>query len=548
VAVYDVTLSDEHGRVVADIRDFAMVRVQDKALLARDGAAPAVAPARAVANPLLAIGLKEGIRPDEGLELIERVLAWRPGPQVTASPHDVEVLLARLRAGESPPEAAPAKDEADDPNWRAPATPMEKLIAHMWAELLGQERVSATGNFFDLGGHSLLAVQVINRLRKRTGKPLPLTALLQAPTVESLAALIEPPGEQAAEAVSAAGQGAGGTQRRAPSLPPTVVPIRPGADGPALFFVHDGKGETLLYRTLALSLDAGWPIYGLQPFQHEDGSFAHTRIAEMAAFHVEQVRAVQPQGPYFLTGLCAGGVIAFEMARQLQDAGQSTAFVGIIDAADVHAEERPFRLVKERWQRFMATLGDDASRPLPARVGHALPRMLNKAGNAIRWEIHSRLARRRQAQQVQALRDAQAGERPAEGASPIEFLPLYEHAHRQHQPRGQFQGGDVVLFRATRGDGSVADRPYVEIYSDPLLGWQPRVVEPVIPRDVPGGHSSALQEPNVRVLADAMRESLRTARARHVAARATAQAATTSLAGVPTVSPSPSLRSQSHVE
>jgi acyl transferase domain-containing protein/thioesterase domain-containing protein/acyl carrier protein len=532
VAVYDVTLCDAQGQVCVEVRDFAMIRVHDKALLARDATTSATATSvRSVANPLLALGLQEGIRPDEGLDVIERVLAWRPGPQVAASPHDLEVLLARLRAAEAPSDAAEPKSQPDDPNWRAPNTPMEKLIAHMWAELLGQDRVSANGNFFDLGGHSLLAVQVINRLRKRTGKSLPLTALLQAPTVESLAALIEPAGTTTADSTDA-GTAAGAPARRTSAVPATVVPIRPGQDGPPLFFVHDGKGETLLYRTLALSLDAGWPVYGLQPLQADDGSFAHTRIRDMAAHHVAQVRSLQPEGPYYLTGLCAGGVIAFEMARQLQEVGQTTAYVGIIDAADVHAEERRFRIVKERLQRFVGTLSADPKRPLLGRVGSAIPEMIHKAVNAARWEISTRLARRRTARRVEALRAGHADADAVAGApmpSPIDFLPLYEVAHRQHQPQGQFHGGDVVLFRATRGDGSVADVPYAEVYTDPLLGWQPRVVEPVIVRDVPGGHSSALQEPNVRVLADAMRETLRAARARHVAARATAQAATTSL-------------------
>jgi thioesterase domain-containing protein/acyl carrier protein len=546
VAVYDVTLCDEQGRVVVDIRDFAMIRVQDKALLARDGADALPAGTRSVANPLLTLGLQEGIRPDEGFDVIERVLAWRPGPQVAASPHDVDVLLARLRASDVPAEDSSATEAPDDPDWRAPATPMEKLIAHMWAELLGQERVSATGNFFDLGGHSLLAVQVINRLRKRTGRPLPLTALLQAPTVESLAALIDPAGTpQAGEAPATAATVA---QRRPSSLPRTVVPIRPGHEGPALFFVHDGKGETLLYRTLALSLDPGWPVYGLQPLQHEDGAYTHTRITEMAAYHVEQVRAVQPEGPYFLTGLCAGGVIAVEMARQLEESGQAVAYVGIIDAADVHAVERPLRVVKDRLHRFVGTLSDDPSRPLPVRIARALPKMLRKAANAVRWEVTSRLARWRRARQVEALQAGAAMASGTGGAAPLEFLPLYEHAHRRHEPHGRLEGADVVLFRATAGDGSVADTPYLDIYTDPLLGWQPRVCGPVIVRDVPGGHSSALQEPHVRVLAEAMRETLRAARARQVAARATEQAATTSLGAGPASATASPHRSASPIE
>lgn len=568
VAVYDVTLMDEQGRVVVDIVDFAMVRIQDKSfssLSATPTPAGEPAQARAVANPLLSLGLQEGIRPQEGLEILERAIAWQAGPQIAVSPHDLDVLLARLRPDASAtPTAAESVPDGDDPSWRAPSTPMEKLIAQLWADLLGLPRVSATGNFFDLGGHSLLAVQVITRLRKRTGKPLALTALMQAPTVETLAALIDPEGAAlaAAGAVPANASGAPGAATAANALTlrtPSpmgsriIVPIRPGGDGPPLFFVHDGNGETLLYRTLALALEPGRPVLGLQPLQREDGSFVHTQIAEMASHYVQEIRNVQPDGPYHLAGLCAGGVIAFEMARQLQDAGQTTAFLGIIDAADVHAAERRFRIARERLNRFVDTLTTpaDLDGPVHRRLGAALPTMARKAVNAARWELESRMNRRRNQQLVEALRDGVSG--PLSDLPPIDFLPLYEVAHRQHRPSGLFAGGQVVLFRGQKGDGTVADIPYIEKYSDPLFGWAPRTRESIVVHDIPGGHASLLQAPNVSVLAEAMRLELRRAHARHEAERATTAASRGSAAGgdgpsvaasaagvaAPSVSPSP---------
>ena len=164
---------------------------------------------------------------------------------------------------------------------------------------------------------------------------------------EALAALIEPPPADTSEDAPPTGGSPAPAERMSgeagAALPRTVVRIRAGGDRLPIFFVHDGKGETLLYRTLALKLDAGHAIYGLQPEMRPDGSYTYTRIVDMAAAHVRAMRSVQPEGPYLLTGLCAGGVIAFEMARQLEDAGQRVIFVGIMDAADVHAQERPFR-------------------------------------------------------------------------------------------------------------------------------------------------------------------------------------------------------------
>jgi thioesterase domain-containing protein/acyl carrier protein len=453
---------------------------------------------------VLELGLNEGILSYEGAEVLERILDAGVGPQVIVSPQDLVLLMTRLREASQPAkDAAHASGTqvAGAANRKAPTTPTEQLIAQMWGELLGVENVSADDNFFDLGGHSLLAVQVINRLRKRTGKSLPLTALLEAPTVEQLAALVEPPPAAGAEADVAA--------TSAPRSG-TMVTIREGGSKTPVFFVHDGNGETLLYRTLALQLDDGHPVYGLQPEMRADSSYVHTRIVDMAAAHVRQLREVQPHGPYLLAGLCAGGVISFEMARQLQDAGETTLFVGIIDGADVAAEERSFRLAQDRLQRFLGTLGDRSDGPAIMRIGKALPTMVRKTVNYARYEVSSRLEQSRNARRVQGMREVAGADGSATAADEpgLSFLKMYEVAHKEHQPQGLFDGGDVVVFRATEGDGSVGDVPYVDIYADEALGWRPRVAGTVQVVDIPGGHSSALQEPHVGELARKMQQCI----------------------------------------
>jgi acyl transferase domain-containing protein/thioesterase domain-containing protein/acyl carrier protein len=508
LAIYDVTLCDEQGRVLVDIEEFTMIRVRDKALLARSGdeasakaeAAGAHKP-RATANNVLALGLRDGILSAEGAEIIERVLAWQPGPQVAVSPQDLHAFLAQLRAPTTPA----AKDGEGDgaaargADFKAPVTQTEILIAQMWGDMLGVDHVSATDNFFDLGGHSLLAVQVINKLKKRTGKTLPLTALLEAPTVEGLAALIEPKDE----AAIAAAAGASSTGEGKPAAAPlttnnTLIRIKQGSGTgkPAIFFVHDGNGETLLYRTLALQLDPGHTVYGLQPARRGD-VFVHTRIVDMAAAHVEAIRSVQPHGPYFIAGLCAGGVIAFEMARQLQDAGETTQYVGIIDAADVACEERRYRLLRIRMERLQ--------RALSGGDGPVVSTLLKKAGNFAKYQVEMRVEKFQNKRKVAAMREVvEQTDAPAAGPD-ISFLKMYEVAHRQHTPTGLFSGGDVVLYRATQGDGSTGDVPFQQIYVGETMGWAERVAHAAVRvLDIPGGHSSALQEPHVKTLSAAM--------------------------------------------
>jgi malonyl CoA-acyl carrier protein transacylase/thioesterase domain-containing protein/NAD(P)-dependent dehydrogenase (short-subunit alcohol dehydrogenase family)/acyl carrier protein len=542
LATFDVTITDNTGRILVDVNGFTMIRVRDKALLAvgaahapatsatpspandAHAATPALKP-RATANTILASGMRDGMLSSEGAAVLERVLAWGAGPQIIVSPQDLHGLLAQWHA--PPARSLSAQDNGQPdgqaegeahPGARAPVTPTEQLIAQMWGEMLGHHRVAATDNFFDLGGHSLLAVQVINKLKKRTGKALPLTALLEAPTVEELAALIEPPGtlEAAlagggAQASAQAATASTSTSKAAPLgvkrdgvVNRTLIPIRKGEGRPPLFLVHDGNGETLLYRTLAHKLDPRHPVYGLQPAQRADASFVDTSITAMATAHIEQLRSVQPQGPYYIAGLCAGGVVAHEMALQLQQTGEKTAYLGLMDAADVAAPSRGYENA-QRWQRFLSTLDGDASTPLPLRVAKVLPAMAKKVVGALRYQVAYRLEHRRLAK---GIGEWQGAAPAAPSVAPISFLAMYELAHLKHQPQGVMQSGEAVLYRAKQGTGDDADVPFIERYADDSLGWQPRFSAGVKVTEVPGGHASLLQEPNVQTLAVAVQRDI----------------------------------------
>lgn len=512
LAVYDITIMDPQGQVLVEIDEFLMMRVRDKAVLlgAVEGSAQPT-PARPDSpqpqtQPVMNEPWAQGILTTEGLQALTTILSCAAGPQVVVSPQDFKALS-------SPPAAEihrPAPDGAlDDPNWVAPATATEVLIADMWGDMLGLPRVSAEANFFDLGGHSLLALQVINKLKKRTGRVLPMTALLEAPTVQSLAALIDPTPEPLAHhsLLDTPSQ----SEPRVLSSK-TLITIRPAPESsapkPALFFIHDGNGETLLYRTLALMLRHDQAVFGLQPEIRRDGRVVHTTIAGMAAAHVAQMRQVQPQGPYFLAGLCAGGVIAFEMARQLEDLGETTQFVGIMDAGDVQAKERPFRTTSARLRRLVRTLTQDDGEPAWRRVAKVLPKVLIKFKNLVHYELSKRLQDSSNARIVHQMREQASLITPDLASANITYLQVYEHAHKEHVPRGVLRRGDVVVFRATQGDGTLADAPYIEKFVDPLLGWQRRVATPVLAESIPGGHSSMLQEPHVRFLALAMQGHL----------------------------------------
>ena len=233
----------------------------------------------------------------------------------------LETLQARSRRRRS-------RSELDRP-FVAPRTEIEEVLAELWASLLRFESVGVQDDFFELGGTSLLAVDLFAQIDRQLGQRLPLTALIEAPTVELFARFV-----------------AEGKSRD------SLVLIREGGDRPPLFLVHDGDGETMLYRNLAILLKKDHAVYGLQPDSRQNVPLAQTRISEMAAHHIDKIRSIQPHGPYLLGGMCAGGVIAYEIARQLQGRGETVAMVALLDAADVAASLKTWHFASQRIHSF----------------------------------------------------------------------------------------------------------------------------------------------------------------------------------------------------
>jgi pimeloyl-ACP methyl ester carboxylesterase len=174
------------------------------------------------------------------------------------------------------------------------------------------ERVGIHDDFFDLGGHSLLAVRVIAEFEKLTGKRLPLTMLLQAPTIARLAELLW-------------------NDSRDPGWS-SLAPIQTSGSKAPLFLAHEGNGSVMLYRQLARHLGEDQPVYGLQSQGLKGDGVLHRAVEEMASRYIQEVKRVQPCGPYHLGGYCLGGAIALEMALQLDAQGEKVALVVMIDS------------------------------------------------------------------------------------------------------------------------------------------------------------------------------------------------------------------------
>jgi len=516
VAAFDVSLYGEDGAELIAIEGFTMRRVETSAGITRKTHDQSYA-LRSKHNPTMQALLRDAITKAEGVIAFERALAQTEMSQVVASSVDVNVWLRklsqdakRLKAGDGAEAGSSFSRPALTSDYVKPESGAELELAAIWSKLLGITDVGVLDDFFELGGNSLVAVRFFARVKKDFGVNLPLSTLFQAPTIRHLAEALRDHGytEKATDALpisSRPSPAAEGESILIANHPWAAVNapllIRPGKGKLPIFFIHDGLGEVLLYRSLALKLDAGHAVYGLEP-EMSGGRFVHTNIVDMARAKVERIRTIQRNGPYLLAGLCAGGVIAFEVARQLQDSGEQAVFVGIIDASDVAAEERKFRIARERVKRVFDTMRMSGDESLWTHLVSQLATLFHKGVNLLHYEISTRLERAKNVKLISSLKKSQ--DTGSVGPSEIGFIRLYELAHKEHIALGTFHGGRVVLFRATQGDGSVGDVPFREIYTDPLLGWQKRVRETVQVIDVPGGHSSALQEPHVDVLAKAM--------------------------------------------
>ena len=357
-----------------------------------------------------------------------------------------------------------------------PRTPTERRLSAIWAETLGLPTVGISDGYFDLGGTSLLAVTIFARIEREMGQRLPLALLTECPTVEALAARID----QSSDVLS-------------------LVVLNQGGSAPPLFLVHDADGETLLYRNLALRMQDR-PVFGIQPPARSDAPMLFTRIEDLAAHYVAEIRKVRPHGPYLLGGLCAGGVLAFEMARRLEADHEKVHLAAVFDAADVQASLRPHPDRARRFSRIGQTLRTATS------LGQ-LPRLIaGKARGYVNYEIRTRLRGAYHQAAVYLLGACLERDLPIPKAlRSLSIRTIYNQAEARYRPKGVLRE-EIVLFRATSGEGSEA--PYVERYLDPLLGWAKRSTKGVRAIDVPGGHASMLQEPNVAAVADALRDYL----------------------------------------
>src|SRR6266568_167596 len=452
-AIFNLTLLDDAGHVLAEIDEFAMRHMSDSTSPAHrsQGLAAYSERSEEFQNP--------GMSTAEGIKAFDEILA-------SDVPSSVIVYRGVL-TGSAPVPPAPAVPPST--GFERPKGNIESGLAGWWQELLGVEHVGPDDDFFDLGGHSLVGVRLFAKIRKTYQADLNLAVLFEARTVRQLAAVIR--------------KSMGPTDAGQKSWS-ALVPIQPKGSRTPIFCVHAQGTSVLFYQNLSKYLGPEQPFYALQSPLVSGAKAREATIEELASIYVKELQEFLPEGPYLLGGASLGGLIALEMSQQLYAVGKKPRFLILFDAV-VPGSYKHVALqgqVLRHWDNFR----EQGS-------GYLLRRIVSKS--EYWWSQLSHGAK-----------SIGCSLYKLAGRSLPESLRLFqvEDAHKRALDHYtiRFYPGKITLIRAADMTESVAN------LKDLTLGWKDYAGGGLEIEDVPGGHNTMFEEPNVQTLAKTLKAML----------------------------------------
>lgn len=356
---------------------------------------------------------------------------------------------------------------------------VEKTILDIWKNLLGYRQIDVDDNYFKLGGNSLMAVRMFTQIEKIFGKRLPLATLYDAPTVRQLAAIIN-------------------EKKYVPSWA-SLVKIQPSGSRPPFFCIHAEGGNVLEYRLLAAYLGNDQPFYGLQAKGLEGKTVIDITIEEMAKDYIMEIKTVQPCGPYYIGGYCLGGIVAFEMAHQLQRDGEEVAFLALISTSTpdhlrnfkphLTAIHKKIYNILERVELEIDNMSILSARE---KLLHIIDRTI-RTKNLFRYRFEDFLDKVFTKLHLKY-------KWHTSGYTIEKSVDLSDDAYMAYQPKPL--KNRVHLIRVSRQKR--------ELSFDAALGWQGMAEQGLHLYEVEGFHKNVLKEPHVQDLASKLGELLKT--------------------------------------
>ncbi|MEH2354899.1 amino acid adenylation domain-containing protein [Nostoc sp.] len=348
----------------------------------------------------------------------------------------------------------------------APRNFTELSLVKLWENLLNTNPIGVTDNFFDLGGHSFLAIRLMAQIQDQFGHNLSLSTLFENPTIEKLAAIVSQPFRESSNS--------------------PLVAINSSGDKIPFFCMHGAGGNISPYFNLSKRLGEDYPFYALENTLDQEKPEIIS-VEETATRYLQEIRQVQPNGPYFLGGHCYGGVLAFEMAQQLQKLGQTVGLLVVIDAILLET-------------RIETTDSDDAKFLL--RIAESM-KTDNNIDFSVPFEELQNLPLHEQLNLINKKANFIFSDAEIE-----DFLRYYKRfkvhvqAMRNYVP--QVYPGSMTLFRANEEIIHDFESPEFQT-DDPLLGWGKCSNQAIKIIEVPGDHFSIFVEPHLQELAKHLR-------------------------------------------
>jgi amino acid adenylation domain-containing protein len=335
---------------------------------------------------------------------------------------------------------------------------VETETARIWERILGQPPNSPDADFFDCGGDSLKALKLIAALEHRFGLELSITLVNENPTLGGICRGLSAPHQA--------------------DYDPLVL-IKAGGDKPPLYMIHGLSGTIMELFPLGRRMSYPGAVYGLQARGLDGRCRPHDTVGAMATAHIEAIRTRQPEGPYRLCGFSFGGLVALEMAQQLQNAGEVVSFLGMIDTLP-NVRRWPIQV----WllyilRRMVRTTLDLFAIPVRDWAPYLAMRV-SRARRLVTWRLGA-------GHDGSPIRPTASVDIP----TPVEAVM-------------QSAAGASARYRPTKYQGTLtlllADVPRTD-RTHPQVFWS-RYARDLQVHLVPGAHGAILSEPNVTVAAD----------------------------------------------